>query len=278
MEIFRKDRLSAVRTCSKLIYFDSNAQFYALDSALAAGFGVSVQNGDVIWDSIPQGDCRAVTDGLNFYAFPHSLTEPEEPDYPALDQKALQDYFFSPRAAAAALGVEASKVDPTDRASLTYGTTGAASLYAALRRVRAGSADTFLDIGSGCGLPVILASHLVKRAVGVEIVGSMVKFAREAAREWQRINTEFLVANIREVDVSEYDIVYVAATTLTDELRHTIGEKLRQLRPGAVVLSLTYAFAHDHLVLTDTFKSAFSWWHSSSVTEHHFYVHLRRAP
>lgn len=261
-----------------MIYFDSNAQFYTLDSSLAARYGVSVQNGEVVWSSIPEGDRRAVTDGLNFFAFPRSLPEPEEPASPALDLKALQDYFFSPRAAAAALGVEVSKVDPTDRASLTYGTTGAASLYTALQRVRAGNADTFLDIGSGCGLPVILASHLVRRAVGVEIVESMVDFARQAAREWRRTNAEFLAANIREVNVSEFDIVYVAATTLTDELRHTIGEKLRQLRPGAVVVSLTYAFAHDHLVLTDTFKSAFSWWHTSSVTEHHFFVHLRRAP
>lgn len=260
-----------------MIYFDSNAQFYTLDSSLTAPYRVSVQNGEVVWNSSPEGHCRAVTDGLSYYALLQSLTESETVDSPALDLKALQDYFFSPRAAAAALGVEVSKVDPTDRASLTYGTTGAASLHSALQRVGAGRADTFLDIGSGCGLPVILASHLVKRAVGVEIVESMVEFARTAAVEWQRTNTEFLAANIREVDVSEFDIVYVAATTLTDELRHTIGEKLRQLRPGAVVLSLTYAFAHDHLVLIDTFKSAFSWWHTSSVTEHHFFVHLRRA-
>ena len=264
-----------------MLYFDQDANFYARDSSLMSTFQVELgQTPDFsdITSKLPADRTEVLTDGLAYFVVPKDILNSVEFVKPKdLDLETLQAHFFSEAAVAAAMEVTPEALKSVDKGSLTYGTTGAESLYKALEHVAAGSQDRFLDIGCGCGLPVILASHLVKHAKGVDIVASMIDFARKSATSLGRTNTEFLMENIRDLDISDIDIVYVAATTLTEDLRKAIGEKLSQLRPGAVVVSLTYTFNVDHLVLVDSFNSPFSWWQSSDPADHRFLVHLRKA-
>lgn len=266
-----------------LLYFDQNAQFFARNSASLSPYRLELgENPDFreLTQGLAPTQTEVLTDGLSYFVLPKSvLTESQFQEPESLDLEALQSHFFSDAAVAAALELTPEALESVDKGSLTYGTTGANSLFQALERVCAGPQDKFLDIGSGCGLPVILASHVVGHAKGVELVRSMVDFAKESAETFGRKNTEFLVKNIRDLDISDIDIdiVYVAATTLTESLRTAIGEKLSQLRPGAVVISLTYTFDTDHLVLVDTLKSPFSWWQTSEAAEHRFLIHLRKA-
>lgn len=261
-----------------MIFFDQDLHFHALDSHLIREFEVDLGKGfqQAVAD-VDSARTEVVTDGNGYYVLSESeLNSPGQ----TIDEKELellQQYFFSEEAMEVALEVDPSALESQDKGSLIYGTTGAKSIYEALRRVAAGKADTFLDIGCGCGLPVLIASHLVGTARGIELVPSMVEFAARAAKKFECHNTEFVAANIRDAEIGDVDIVYVAATTLTEELRRVIGDKLEQLRPGAIVITLTYSFQSEHLVLVDKFKSPFAWWRSSEPSEHDFMIHIRRA-
>ena len=151
-------------------------------------------------------------------------------------------------------------------------------MFLALKRVAACSSDLFLDIGCGCGLPVMVASHLVKQAHGIDLVPQMIEFARRAALDLERPNTSFELANVRDFDLHSYDIVYLAATTLSDQLRKAIAARLQHLRPGAIVISLTYPLPAPHLVLIDRFECPFAWWRDSAASTHQFHIYLRKAP
>lgn len=258
-----------------MIFFDQDTNFFTLDSALMERYRVEPEDSLEGLSSEPQA---VLTDGGRYYVVPRTKVSnsPEFAPHTPFDLESIQEHFFSEQAIATAIGVDPNTVSERDRGSLTYGTTGATSMLQVLERVGAGPADRFLDIGCGCGLPVLLASHYVGQAVGVELVEPMVVFARKSAQLFRRENTDFLAMNVRDLEVAGFDLVYLAATTLTDELRQVIGEKLSELRPGAVAVSLTYPFSHPHLVLIDTFKSPFSWWNSDRVTEHQFFIHMRR--
>lgn len=250
-----------------MIYFDNQTRLYQLDSQTVDPYRVDRL-------PCPPPDSRVITDGSNYYFVPAELRRPDPPEVEDLED--LQEHFFSDQAVEAALSVAPELLKRDDSGSLIHGTTGARAFTAALHRVAAGPGDSFLDIGSGCGLPVLVASRILGRAHGVDVVPSVVKFAQKAARELNSQAT-FALADIKEEEVGSYDIVYIAATTFSQELRKTIRDKLAQLRAGAVVISLTYSFSCPHLVLVDSFESPFAWWKTSTPSPHHFYIHLRRA-
>lgn len=263
-----------------MLYFDKEHRIHTLDSSKMVRWKLDLANADYsrAVDGIGPERTQILSDGESFFLLPEENLGPgEASEISQADLEEIQNYFFSQEAVQAALNVDSELLKSQDKGSLTYGTTGAKSIYEALRRVGASSNDTFLDIGCGCGLPVLIASKLVGKARGVDIVPSMVEFGRQAAARFHRENTEFLHANIRDLELGRVDIVYVAATTLTEELRKAINDKLAQLRPGAIVITLTYSFQSDHLVLVDTFKSPFAWWGSSEPSVHDFLIHLRRA-
>jgi hypothetical protein len=250
-----------------LIYFDNQTRLYQLDSQAVDSYRVDRL-------PCPPPSSRVITDGSNYYFVPTDLKSPDPPQ--VQDLESLQEHFFSDRAVEAALSVAPELLKRDDSGSLIHGTTGARAFTQALHRVAAGPGDAFLDIGSGCGLPVLVASRILGRAHGIDVVPSVVKFAKKAARELDSQAT-FALADIKQEQVESYDIVYIAATTFSQELRATIRERLFQLRAGAVVISLTYSFSCPHLVLVDSFESPFAWWRTSTPSPHHFYVHLRRA-
>jgi SAM-dependent methyltransferase len=250
-----------------VLYFDNQARLYRLDSQTVDPYRVD--------RSRPVSQSLIVTDGLNYFAVPEPalLATPQE-QFRNLEE--IQDYFFSDQAVEAALSVAPELLQRDDSGSLIHGTTGARALSEALNRVALGQGDTFLDIGCGCGLPVLVASRVSRCAHGVDVVPSVIQFARGAATDLGG-NATFEEADIKDIPVESYDVIYIAATTFSEELRRIIRQKLSQLRPGAVVISLTYSFSCPHLVLVDSLESPFAWWKTSTPSPHKFYIHLRRA-
>ncbi|MFA7481747.1 MAG: class I SAM-dependent methyltransferase [Vulcanimicrobiota bacterium] len=250
-----------------MLYFDKKARLYPLDSQALHPYNVER------WSPVTKS--RMITNGRQYFAVPKSELNPPPPTAIA-DLEELQSYFFSEQAVEAALAVAPELLGRDDSGSLIHGTTGARAFTEALGRVAAGPGDSFLDIGCGCGLPVLVASRVLGRAHGVDVVPSVIRFAREAASRFHSQAT-FAEADIKEVRMETYDIVYIAATTFSDELRASIQEKLAELRAGAIAISLTYSFSCPHLVLVDSFESPFAWWKTSAPSPHRFYIHMRRA-
>lgn len=264
------------RTDSLLIYFDSQNRFYPLDSSVLVPYRADPEHPSPPPDL--ERPAKVLTDGSHYFVIPERIVQSAPWQPPAeFDLEKLRRYFFTEDAKVAALNLSEEAMRSVDRGSLTYGTTGAESFFHALERIKMGAEDRFLDIGCGCGLPVLMSSYFAKEARGVDIVESVVEFAGRAAKEFGRKNVSVTLKNIRELNVADVDVAYVAATAMTEELREAIGAKLEELRPGAIVISLTFSFACNHLVLVDSFRSSFSWWDSTTTVNHQFLIHLRKA-
>lgn len=265
-----------------MIYFDLESSLFTLEAQAIEPFRLAAEEEFELRKALQtfgRERWRALTDGSHFYVVPEAFLQQTLPNTssaaPALEH--LQDYFSTEKAVRAALGADHQSLESEDKDSLIYGNTGAQAMFLALKRIAACSTDLFLDIGCGCGLPVLVASHLVKQAHGVDLVPQVIEFARQAALELDRRNVSFDLANVRDFDVQPYDIVYLAATTLSETLRKVIAERLSKLRPGAIVISLTHSLPCPHLVLVDRFECPFAWWKSSTATTHQFHIYLRRA-
>lgn len=251
-----------------VFYFDQSETAYALPSDQMEGFRLSAQ---AVKAAQPVPGQRALTDLRDYYRVPvDRLTEPAAE---ALDPR-LQDYFFERDAWKASLqalrelGVEVES-------SLTIGTTPAQAIHQALGEVAASRADHFIDLGCGCGLPTLVAAQQVGQAQGVDLVPGTIDFARQAAQELG-LSARFEVGDLRHVDLGEVDIVYLGATGFGPGLRKALAEKLAELRPGAVVISVTYSFAGPYLAEIRQRTYHFSWGRQGEAHAQPFYFQVRR--
>ncbi len=104
-------------------------------------------------------------------------------------------------------------------------------------RVKPG--ELVYDLGSGDGRVVITAAkHFKARSVGVEISPELVKSSQEwIKREGLEEQCKVIHGDLREVDLSDADVVILYLLTSTNELLRPKLEKT--LKPGARVV------AHD---------------------------------
>lgn len=123
--------------------------------------------------------------------------------------------------------------------------------------------QTFFDLGSGLGKPVILASMLVDfaKCLGIEMLPTLVESSRSVLARYddefrsqlpgkadQQI--EFRQGDILEVDLSEPDVVFIHGTCFSPELHEPLTRKLvEELKPGAVVMGLGMPFVSESLFI-----------------------------
>jgi protein-L-isoaspartate O-methyltransferase len=157
----------------------------------------------------------------------------------------------------------------------TYGDVAVPVAYRALRRVGAGPEDVFYDLGCGCGAAVLTASLLVGRAVGVDVVPGVIEYARRAAAQMGRDNVEFRVQDLRETDLAEASVIFLASTTFPESLCRLVAEKLRQTRPGTRIISVTRGFEGPGIQLVERQSMVFSWSGVGEGAPFDFYFHRR---
>ncbi|MBI3926153.1 MAG: methyltransferase domain-containing protein [Armatimonadetes bacterium] len=125
--------------------------------------------------------------------------------------------------------------------AFSYGETPPPLIFRLLREVEASSQDVFLDLGSGCGGPTLLAAHQVARAVGVDLVPAAVEFARSCASELGLGRAEFREEDLLETDLGEATILYCSATAVSRWLRQKLEDRWLECRPGARIITAGYA-------------------------------------
>lgn len=262
------DLLAGAEVALSVFYFDQSETAYALPSDQMQGFQLSAQ---AVATADPAPGQRALTDLRDYYRVPvERLSEPEaEPVDPR-----LQAYFLERDAWKASLqALRELGVEP--ESSLTIGTTSAEAIHQALGEVAASRADRFIDLGCGCGLPTLVAAQRVGQAQGVDLVPGTIDFARQAAQDLG-LSARFEVGDLRHVALAEVDIVYLGATGFGPSLRKTVADKLAELRPGAVVISVTYSFAGPFLAEIRQRTYHFSWGRQGDSHAQPFYFQVRR--
>jgi len=174
--------------------------------------------------------------------------------------KALYRRYFYPNQFWIALS-EGLKVErPETLYRLTYGETTWFGIRAALKAVKAGPEDVFYDLGCGTGRNVFYA-HLSygMRAVGVDLLESFVRYAREVAAECQLTGTEFLQQNIFATDLSAATIVYITANCFDAQTMAQLVQRLEDLQPGTRVISTHRTLPSPRLQVTGSQRLPFSW-------------------
>jgi len=107
--------------------------------------------------------------------------------------------------------------------------------------------DTVVDLGSGAGIDVFLASNIVKdkgKVIGIDMTDSMLDKARQNAKQYGYSNVEFRKGDVEvkiPVDDNYADIVISnCVINLTENKLDTFKEILRTLKPnkkGKMVIS-----------------------------------------
>jgi arsenite methyltransferase len=119
-----------------------------------------------------------------------------------------------------------------DGAFLSLG-TGVPTRYAKIQR-----GETVLDLGSGAGVDVFLASRAVGptgRAIGVDFTPAMVQRARTNARVGGYANVEFLEAPLERIPLPDSSVDVIISNcviNLSVDKPAVLSEAKRVLRPG----------------------------------------------
>lgn len=143
---------------------------------------------------------------------------------------------------------------------LTYGETPFLTARELLLWARVTRDDTLLDVGSGTGRVVLFSSlYFGLKSVGVEILPTFVRVARLIARKLKNEKAEFIEGNFLHLDFSPFTIVYVAGTSFTLQTLKALKEKLKDLRSGARVISLSTPLRAPHLEVVGEKICSFSW-------------------
>jgi SAM-dependent methyltransferase len=182
------------------------------------------------------------------------------------------------------VGIELSKKERKARnftdSSLTYGEIDFASLaeifYTIESRFRPlSTCKIFYDLGSGTGKGVLAAALLSSFdvCIGIEILESLFNASLEIKSKYEeqfkRVQAEnndlfgsmprveFMNTDFFNADWSDADIIYCSTTCFTKEMKERIGNL--PLKPGTIMISLTYAIRGKNWIVLESVEKSMSW-------------------
>ncbi len=98
--------------------------------------------------------------------------------------------------------------------------------------------DVVVDLGSGAGIDVLLASHLVGesgRAIGIDMTPEMIERAQQNAREAGARNVDFRLGEIESMPVEDESVDWIISNCvicLSPDKNKVFEEAYRVLKPG----------------------------------------------
>ena len=153
---------------------------------------------------------------------------------------------------------------------LIYGETPPLTMIKLLEQVRAAPEDVFYDLGCGRGLTVLTAARVYNMtAVGADLIPAFIERARKTQKFLGVSRADFILSSFLDVDLSRATIVYTASTTFSEETMRALAEKLKALKAGARVITLSAPLTSPHFTLSGSGVFYFSWGKT------HAYFHAR---
>ncbi|KTC84027.1 hypothetical protein [Legionella drozanskii] len=143
-----------------------------------------------------------------------------------------------------------------------YGEIDFLSFYTILERTSPSTQDIFYDLGSGSGkavLSALLFFH-VSKSIGIELLPPLYEQSNtqleKAVQRFQQHNIEkeylpqmeriqFINDSFLHYDFGDADILFVAATCLTDATWNELISKMARLKPGSRIIVTTRMIHHE---------------------------------
>jgi len=162
---------------------------------------------------------------------------------------------------------------PTEH--LTYGEAQLDSFVKVLQRLDLHAGQRFLDLGSGAGTLVILASLFGCESVGVEIVQYLYETSMILLDRWEEGKThnpllplhyndssnnsrcQFLLQDMFEIPWKDYDLIYACSTCYGAPMCKRIAIKASEEMERGLILSVSKPLYN--LKVIDTIECLFSW-------------------
>lgn len=137
-----------------------------------------------------------------------------------------------------------------------YGEIDFLSFYTILERAAPSTQDVFYDLGSGSGKAVLSAILFfnVKKSIGIELLPPLYEQSNsQLAKASQRFlqyrsqmeRVQFINDSFLHYDFGDADIIYVAATCLTDATWNELISKMARLKPGSRIIVTTRIIHHE---------------------------------
>jgi arsenite methyltransferase len=188
----------------------------------------------------------------------------------------------SPAQVSELVGYDAKELESIPEASILGAGCGTPTKFAFIEE-----GDLVVDLGSGAGIDVFLASNIVKdagKAIGIDMTDSMLQKARENASNGGYTNVEFRKGDIEEripVEDNSVDVVISnCVINLTTDKEKTFREIYRILKPKGIGRMVISDLVTDKQIVEDTSSIDLDKWCEcidGALTKENYIASIRKA-
>lgn len=168
-----------------------------------------------------------------------------------------------------------SKAERLQRALLgdewVYGEIGIHAMRYALKIAKPKPHETFIDLGSGSGIAVLIAAVYtpMKTYCGVEYLQDLHSYSqsrvsallaeKHCPKHLSASHFQFIHGNYSDQPFHQYDIVYLNATAMSDECLKQFHTSIAELKKGARVIITSKKLPENDFELLDAYTAYMSW-------------------
>lgn len=142
-----------------------------------------------------------------------------------------------------------------------YGEIDFLSFFTILEETKPQDGEVFYDLGSGAGKAVFTAGFFFNfsKVCGIELLEPLYRLAKNQLIKVPLPKLEFINKNFLEIDFSDADIIYVAATCLENSTWEKLINKMANLKPGSRIIVATKSIHHANFELIYQGIELMSW-------------------
>lgn len=141
-----------------------------------------------------------------------------------------------------------------------YGETPFITMFKILKELDLKDKKTFADLGCGRGKPVFLANiYFNLDACGFDTIEPFIKKAERIKGVMKLDGINFIRRDMVDVNLGDFEIIFITPTTFSDETLIKIEEKIDWLNDGACLISLSVPFLNKNLDIIKKKRFWFTW-------------------
>lgn len=155
---------------------------------------------------------------------------------------------------------ESEELFGTNEEEFTYGEAVWTSFEKIMQIIKPEAGQVFYDLG--CGIGRICFFTTIKynlHSKGIELLPTFIEKANQIKNKFKIPNIEFIKEDWLTIDLSDADFIYVATTCFDDYLLNKLIKKLKSLKKGSKVISVSNRLTAENLKLIENISLPFSW-------------------
>jgi SAM-dependent methyltransferase len=143
---------------------------------------------------------------------------------------------------------------------LTYGEATWRSINKIMEFIKPARGNIFYDLGCGTGRICFFNNiYYGLETYGIDLIPTFIANAHKIVDKFALKNINFYQDNWLNRDISNADILYIAGTCLDENTIYELIQKLKTLKSGAFVISVSNPLKADFLEQVKVMNLPFSW-------------------